>query len=305
MKRAAAAIVAFFACAPAGPLAADDWRGKGRLEGRILDEKGRPLPGVEVRLDLPPRGGTAVRTNDKGQWALDRAAAGQWTLEVAVPGCLVKRLTFTLPADATRIPPMVVRLEKATGPSPEVLAAIERGDAAFAAGRWNEARAEYEKLLGIRPDAAGLLHRQIARSYGNEGNYQKELEHLQLLLDLDPGDVAIRTLMAQEALRAGDLERGMELLRGLDEATVRDPTIFYNVAALFLNQNRTEDAIVWLTKSVALDPTYVDGYFQRGLAYLSQQKLEPSKADLRKVIELNPQSPQAETARRALAELGR
>jgi tetratricopeptide (TPR) repeat protein len=308
--RLASVLAMLVASGPTLPLAADDWKGTGRLGGRILDERGQPMPGVDVRLELPFRGHGVVRTNDKGQWALDGVAAGQWTLDVAAPGYVAKRLTFTLPTKATRIPPLIVRLEKAPGPPPEVVAAIDKGDEAFKAGRWAEARAEYEKLLALRPDAAALLHRQIARSYGHEGNDQKELEHLQALLDLEPGDLLLRTQMAQVALKAGDLERGMGLLEDIDEATIKDPVIFYNVAALFLNQQKTDDqdrtdeAIAWLTKSVTLDPSFLDGYFQRGLAYLSQHKLELSKADLRKVIELQPASPQAETARRALAQLG-
>jgi Tfp pilus assembly protein PilF len=54
---------------------------------------------------------------------------------------------------------------------------------------------------------------------------------------------------------------------------------------------------------VAVDPTYVDGYFQRGLAYLGQQKMAESKADFQKVLELAPGTPQAETAKKALEQL--
>ncbi len=304
-RLAVPALAALAACGVTVPLAAEDWKGPGRLAGRILDERGKPMAGVELRLELSPRGGSLVFTNEKGQWALDGVAAGQWTLELRVPGYVAKRLTITLPPKAPRIPQLIVRLDKAPGPPPEVVATLERGDLAFKAGRWAEARAEYERLLALRPDAAVLLHRQIARSYGNEGDYPRELEHLQVLLDLEPGNLLLRTQMAQEALKANDLERGLRLLEGIDEAAIDDPVIFYNVAALQLNQQKTDDAIVWLTKSLTLDPSFVDGYFQRGLAYLSLQKLELSKADLHKVIELRPASPQAETARRALAELGR
>ncbi|MGE0454374.1 MAG: tetratricopeptide repeat protein [Vicinamibacteria bacterium] len=304
-RLAAAALAAFVACGVTVPLAGEDWKGTGRLAGRILDERGQPMAGVELRLELSPRGGSLVRTNAEGRWVLDGVAAGQWTLDVRVPGYVAKRLTFSVPPKTPRIPHLIVRLDKAPGPPSEVVEILERGDLAFVAGRWAEARAEYAKLLALRPDAAALLHRQIARSYGNEGDYQNELEHLQVLLDLEPGNLLLRTQMAQEALKADDLERGMRLLAGIDEATIGDPAIFYNVAALHLNQQKTDEAILWLTKAVTLDPSFVDGYFQRGLAYLSQQKLEPSKADLRKVIELRPASPQAETARQALAQLGR
>jgi tetratricopeptide (TPR) repeat protein len=109
--------------------------------------------------------------------------------------------------------------------------------------------------------------------------------------------------MAQEALKGGMLERGMELLKGIDETTITDPNVYFNVAVLFLNQQKAEQAIPYLTKAVALDPSYVDGYFQRALAYLQLQKLAESKADFRRVLELQPEGPQAETAKKALEQL--
>ena len=52
----------------AGPALAQDWKGMGRLEGRVLDADGKPLPDVSVKLNLPSRGG--------GTTVLTIAAAG-------------------------------------------------------------------------------------------------------------------------------------------------------------------------------------------------------------------------------------
>jgi len=52
-----------------------------------------------------------------------------------------------------------------------------------------------------------------------------------------------------------------------------------------------------------VDPAYVDGYFQRGLAYLGLQKTAEAKADFKKVIELAPTGAQAETAKKALEQI--
>ena len=47
----------------------------------------------------------------------------------------------------------------------------------------------------------------------------------------------------------------------------------------------------------------MDGYFQRGLAYLGLQKTAEAKADFQKVIELAPTGAQAETSKKALQQL--
>ncbi len=99
------------------------------------------------------------------------------------------------------------------------------------------------------------------------------------------------------------LDKGLELLKGIDDSSIKNPEVFYNVAALLLNAQKPQEAIGYLTKAVTVDPAYVDGYFQRGLAYLGQGKTAEAKADFQKVIELSPTGAQAETAKKALAQI--
>jgi tetratricopeptide (TPR) repeat protein len=306
MTRSAPAVALVASMTLVGSSLAQDWKGSGRLDGRVTDADGNPIPDVKVTLELQGRGSTTAKTDKKGRWALGGIAAGTWNIDFEAPGYATKRVSVPLPAESARLAPLQVKLDKAgpKGPPPEVLEAVRKGDEAYQAGRYAEARQEYEKLLALRPDLALTLHEQIARCYSQEGNYEKELEHLQHLLDADPANSTLKALMAQEALKGGMLDRGMALLEQIDEATVRDPGVFYNIAALLLNQRRTEDAIPYLTKAVTLDPTFVDGYFQRGLAYLGLQKNAEAKADFQKVLELAPpESPQAVTAKKALEQI--
>jgi tetratricopeptide (TPR) repeat protein len=301
--------MAVFALALALPAAAQDWKGLGRLEGRVTDSSGTPLPEARVKLELPSRGGgpAVIKTDKKGRWAVGGVAAGNWNLDIEADGYTPKSLKLNLPSEGTRMPPVEVKLDRAApqGPPPEVLAALSKGDEAYKAGRYAEARAEYEKVLATspKPEVAVTLHEMIARCYSQEGNYAQSVAHLQHVLDADPANMTTRLLMAQEALRGGLFDKGMELLKAVDESAVKEPEIFYNIAVLFLNQNRPEDAVAYLTKAVTADPTYVDGYFQRGLAYLQLQKLDLCKADLRKVVELAPGTAQAQTAQKALDQL--
>jgi tetratricopeptide (TPR) repeat protein len=292
------------------PLAAQDWKGVGRMEGRVLDPDGKPLPDAVVKLELPARGGgTTIKTDKKGRWALGGIAAGQWNIDVEAAGFEPKRISVNLPSQETRLPPVEMKLEKAVpkGPPPEVVAAIKAGDEHFKAGRYAEARAEYEKLLAnsklLNPEGLTIIHKQIAFCYSREKNYEKEMEHLQIILDADPENVDIKTLMASEAIEAGMLDKGLEILKTMDEATIKNPDVFYNIGVSFRNRNRPDDALAYFTKAVTLDPTYADGYFQRGLTYFGLQKTAEAKADFKKVIELAPDGPQADTAKKALEQL--
>jgi tetratricopeptide (TPR) repeat protein len=286
------------------PALAQDWRGMGRLEGRVVGPDGKPVVNAVVKLELSSRGSTSVKTDKNGRWAVGGIAAGAWYVEVEAEGYTARKVTVRLPGEDARLPPVEVeRTAAPQGPPPEVLAAVSKGDEAYKAGRFAEARAEYEKLLALRPDLGTTLHELIARCYSQEGNYAKAVEHLQALIDADPKDQNTRLLAAQEALRGGMLDKGLEMLKGLDEAQIKNPEIYYNVAVILLNQKKAEEALVYLTKSVTLEPGYVDGYFQRAMTYLQLQRLAEAKADLRHVIELAPDGRQADTARRALEQL--
>jgi len=294
------------ALALAAPAFAQDWKGLGRLEGRVLDPDGKPLPDVTVKLNLPSRGGgTTIKTDKKGHWAIGGVASGAWQIDLEAPGYAVKKVSLTLPTESARLAPIEVRLDKAApaGPPPEVREALEKGDTAFKAGRFAEARAEYEKLLALRPQLADTLYRQIAFTYSREGNYAKEVEYLEKVLQSNPADLNMKLLTAQEALQGGMLDKGLEMLKGIDDSTIKDPAVFYNVAVLLRNAQKPEEAIVYLTKAITVDPAYVDGYFQRGLAYLGLQKTAEAKGDFQKVIDLAPTGAQAETAKKALQQL--
>lgn len=288
------------------PAAAQDWSGGGRLEGKVYDPDGKPVADVVVRLVYPSHGGgPTVKTNKKGQWAYLGLAPGNWNIDFEAPGFATKKVSAMLPEPPARVPPLEVKLDKAApkGPPPEVAEAVAKGDAAYKAGNWAEARAEYEKLLAMRPELASTLNVQLARCYKQEGNVEKELEYLQKQSDLDPTNNDLRTLMAMEAIEAGMTDKGVALLEGMDPGAIKSPDVYFNVGVSFRNKDKPEQAATYFSKAIALDPTYVDGYFQRGMTYFSLQKLAEAKADFQKVVELSPSGPQAETAKKILSQL--
>jgi tetratricopeptide (TPR) repeat protein len=294
------------AAALAVPAAAQDWRGAGRMEGKVLDNEGKPVADATVKLNLPARGGgTTVRTDKKGKWAVGGVASGAWEIDIESPGFAPKKISVRLGSEYERMPPIEVKLDKAAaqGPPPELVEALQKGDEAFKAGRYPEAREQYEKLLAARPEFASVLNKQIAYTYSQEKNYAKELEYLQKILDAEPNNIEIRTLMALEAIEGGMLDRGLELLKAVDESQIKTPEVFYNVGVRFRNLDRREDAIAYFGKAITVDPRYTDAYFQRALTYFGVQKLAEAKADFQKVLELSPEGPQAELAKKAIADI--
>jgi tetratricopeptide (TPR) repeat protein len=273
-----------------------------RLQGVVLDEDGEPIAGATVTLANPSIGPERALTTEKnGRWAVLGLEAGTWNVDFEAEGFVARKISVSLSA-LSNLKPLEIRLERA-GPPPELVEAADKGDAAFEAGRFAEALEHYENLLALRPDLGSTLHVKIARCYKEEGHYEKEVEHLQAALDANPDNHGVRTLLAMEVMDKGETERGLELLAAVDENQIASPDVFYNIGVSFLNQGRQGHAIEYFTKAVERDPTYTDGFFQRGLAYFGLQELEKAKGDLQKVQELAPGGPQAETAGKVLEQL--
>lgn len=297
-----------FVCAwvAAGAVEAQDWKGLGRLSGRVTDAAGAPIAGAKVKLMLPERGGgTTVTSGKDGKWALGGIARGNWQIDITAEGYETRAIAVNLPAESARLSPIVVPLEKATpkGPGVEVIAALDTAEAAFKAGRFAEARAEFERLLGELPEHATTIQQRIGLCHLQEKNYQAALDSLEKVLAAQPENQQIRAIAAQAALEAGLVDKGRALLASLDESTITSPDVFFNMGVNFLNANAPDDAIRYFGLAIARDAAYADGYYRRGLAFLQTGRKDECRADFEKVVALAPDTPMGEMAKKALESL--
>ncbi len=277
----------FFAAALAAPLLAQDWKGLGRLQGRVNDPDGKPVAGASVKLDCPSRGGGATLVTDKkGNWAYLGLAACNWTIEIKAVGFSPLTTVAAMASDQIRMNPIDVKLEKPKGPPPELLEAVKKGDEAFQAQNWAVARENYEKILALRPDLGPQVYQKLAQAHAGEKNTAKAIEYLELSIAADPSRMDLRFAAAQSALEAGLKEKGLEFLNGVDDAAVKGPDGYFNIAVYFLRQSDAPNAIVYFSKAIVKDAQLAEAYYWRGMSYVRDGKLAEAKADMQKTVEL-------------------
>ena len=282
---------------------AQDWRGAGRIEGFVTDEAGQPIQGATLKAECAERGGsTTLKTDKKGRFVLGGVVACNWTFDIEAPGYAPRNIAVNLPGESARLAPLKVPLTKA-GPPPELRAAAEKADAAYKDGRFDDARAEYEKLLALRPDLATTIQQQIGFTYVQQKQYAKAIEHLELVLATDPANAQVRAIAAQAALEGRMIEKARQLLSGLDESAITSADVFFNMGVNFFNAGEVKDSIDYFGKALKLDAAHADAYYRRALAYLGLGQIVEAKADFQKVVELAPDSEMATMAKKAIEQL--
>ncbi len=297
-------LVAVAAVALATPLPAQDWKGIGRLAGKVVDADGKPIPDATVKLECATKGGgPTVTTDKKGNWSYLGLTVCNWKIEVSAKGFAGQAVPVNMASQEVRQPPVNVTLDKLTGPPPELLAAVKAGDEAFAAGNWALARESYEKVLAIQPELGPQVFPRLARTYAGEKNNAKAIEYLEKSMAGDPGRMELRFAAAQTALDAGFTEKAMELLGGIDDAAVKNSDGYFNVAIAFLRNSDMLNAIAYFTKAIAKNDKMGDAYYWRGMSYVRENRLPEARADMHRALEIDPAGQYAEKARTVIEQL--
>ncbi len=288
-----------------GTAAAQEWRGQGRLAGKVTDESGAPLEGVVIRATLPAsgnRGPGEQKTNAKGDWSLGGIARGTWALDFVKEGYETRSVSVPV-SEGVRLPTMAITLTKivvVVDPNAVIKERLIVAAALMADRQFAEARAVYEALAREYPDVK-QFRPLIARAYHGEGNTPKAIETLQQAVAADPDNVEIQVLLGTILIEAGRNDEGRQVLSSVDASKVTDPTVFVNLGIGLMNDRKYAEALTWLTRGVTTFPEHPDAYYYRGISYLSLTQTAEAKADLQKFIALAPaDAPELATAKKIL-----
>ncbi|NIM91060.1 MAG: tetratricopeptide repeat protein [Candidatus Aminicenantes bacterium] len=264
--------------------------------GTVKSEDGKPIKGAKVILIFSEDGTKYELTTDKkGRWRKASMRSGTWTVGFMAEGYEPQNFNVTLSA-IKRNPPIDIKL------TPVPKSPLIKGDALYQQKKYEEALREYQKVLAENQDLY-QLHDKIGLCYYRLNDLENAIEAFKLMLEKEPQSQDTLINLSAIYFEKGDLEEGMKYFRQLDEKSLEDPSIFYNIGVLLFKNLQIDTAIDYLQKCLALDPTYVDGYYQLALVNLNKGDLEEAKKNLRKVIELAPESEKAALAKKMLENI--
>ncbi len=292
------------------PLLAQDWAGRGRMQGRVVDPEGEPVKGARVTLhqkDLPGNGPPAFETDKKGRWSYLGLKGGMWSIIIETEEFMrsegIVKVNEFSPGKPIHVELKPMMVEPAQNLA---AAAVDRGNELLAAGDGAGARAEYEAAL---PDAGEAsrpaLLRAIAQTWAMEENSDKAVELLEESLTLAPDDTLTLKLLINVLLSAGRDEEAKPYIARLPAEEKLDVGARLNLGIDLYNQGEMDGALEHFEKAIEDYPDSPDAYYYRGLVLMARQENEAASADLETFISLAPaDSPQIAEARQFLEYLG-
>lgn len=303
---------------------AQAWKGVARIQGTVVDAQGKPVKGARVSLkSVKNDGGPApIVTDDRGRWAALGLSGGSWNVDVQAEGFLNRATSVEL-SELSRIPPMKIELEAAPPPPPpvqeqapaaeivqvggvevsaEIAQALEAANVFMKEQKWKEAAAEYEKGVAVLPSNMSLKF-ALSRAYYGAGEIDKAIGQLKAVHTADTGNMTAATLLADMLLEKGSVDEAKTLLASMPPGAISDPNTIINFGIRYINLNQPEDAWKHFNEAVAVSPDLAAAYYYRAVASLQLKKMADARADLKKVIEMGPDSPEAKDAKELLDQM--
>jgi tetratricopeptide (TPR) repeat protein len=305
----------------ATPLLAQAWKGRGRLQGQVNGPDGRPVEGAKITLrigsdgvDPAKEGPASVTTDAKGRWSILGLAGGSWGILIEKEGFqpsegLVKVNESGPPPQPIRVDlkaPSVQQQQQAAqdDAGSQAKQALDQGNALLEAGRYAEARAQYETAMAkVDAELHPAILRAIAKTWYEEKQPDKAVATLEQALQLKPDDVESLKLVINLLVAQGKEKEAQTYMARLPQGQTVDADTLLNVGIKYYNEQKLDDALTQFDRVVKENPNLADAYYYRGLVYLNQGKTAEAKADFQKVLEIDPKHPQAADVREYLSSL--
>ncbi len=307
-------IIIFALLVDASLAAAQGGRGKGRLQGLVLDEEGNPVASAKVFLELLARE-TAERTettNNKGEWAMMDLGSGTWRLTVSSEG-FIPTVTQVFVSQLQKNPRVVLRLKK-----PEIskdavitdeasLAYIEQATKLYNDKEYDQALVILEQFLAQNPKAY-QVQILIGDCYREKGEVDRAIEIYGKAIEDAKADekmgqqVMVKGLAAlgDAYLRKNDLEKAQEYFKESVDANPEDETLAYNVGEIYFSNQKLDEATVYFIKATEIKPDWATPYYKLGLVSLNKTDYEKAKEYFRKFLTIEPEGELAAQAKNIL-----
>ncbi|MGB8959322.1 MAG: tetratricopeptide repeat protein [Candidatus Aminicenantales bacterium] len=275
-------------------LTAQDWKGKGRLGGLVLDQSGAPLEGVRVKLfSIRAQEGLEVKTDKSGRWMAAWIRSGGWNVDFEKIGFTPKKIVVEV-SESKKNPDIEIKLDKVEGLvlSDDLLNILTKGNDLFDRKDYAGALALYQGILTGYPEAYPV-YMNVGNCYFAMEQYDQAEQSYLKLLEKDPKNVNAIIAIGNCYANRGDSAKAQEWYSKVEFEQIQDPTVLYNLGTNYYNNAKFEEALKFFQKAVEKQKDSTDALYQLGLTYLNLQKNPEAIATFEDYLKIDSESERA------------
>jgi tetratricopeptide (TPR) repeat protein len=155
---------------------------------------------------------------------------------------------------------------------------------------------KFEEATALKADFAAALG-ALAKMQLKQKNYPAAIAAAQKYLAIDEEDTDMWAILHQSYTATGDKAKAAEALKKLPQNAVG----LFNDAAKLINAGKDDEAEKLLKQAIAADASLPNSYYELGMIYVRAGKNADAKQNLSKYLELDPNGPNAATAKEMLS----
>lgn len=139
-----------------------------------------------------------------------------------------------------------------------------------------------------------MIFKNLAQNYSDKGNNEKALEVISKGRSEFPSSYSLLIDEANIYYKSGDNAKFKERLEEAISLNPTEPTLYYNVGVMNMDQKNIDEAIKNFEKAIELKPDYADAYNNIGAAIIEKaapiiDQMNKSLADFKKYDKLQAQ----------------
>jgi len=256
------------------------YKGKGRLNGLVLDETGNPIEGVKIKLfSLRGKTGFEIETDAEGKWIASWLRGGAWNIDFEKVGYMRKSISIHVLEYGKKPPPIEIRLKKIEGflITAELKTALKEGNELFAEEKYQEAIAVYKKLIEEFPEAY-IVNNNIGNAYFKMENYDEAEKYYLKVIEQDPENNDSKLSIGNCYSNRGLDDKALEWYNKIEFEKIKDEIVLYNIGTKYYNLAKYPEALKYYKRSVEIKNDFLDGIYQLGLVNLTLGNFKDSIA---------------------------
>jgi Tfp pilus assembly protein PilF len=319
-------IVTFVCLVFQGNFLAAQAMGYGRLEGRVTDEDGNPIPNATVTAEklqhVSKKINTftkSVTTNEKGLWKMFNVSGGDVVVTASAEGYFpdTERVEISQTYSNLHVNFKLKRAETPTelpdAEKPAIMTTrqLEEGGKYFQEERYEDAITSYKLVLENSPENY-LVHNYIGNCYMKMEKYDHaEIEFRDFLEAAKQDNSPVSIPMQADALsslgaisaRKNDNESALDYFLEAYKLNPMDEEVNYNLGEIHFSLRKIDEAIQYFRIASDIKPAWPEPYMKLGYAYLNKKDTPKAIEYFEKFLEMAPDHPQAEGIKYLLEDI--